>query len=95
MEAYDDLFLTMEGFGQWNAYAWLSDAGGGKMTSAAAETKMRGSRKWWSQEEGLALFLVIDRFVPGWANQAFAAQPSLGIDLLRQAVAEKSSPSGG
>jgi hypothetical protein len=90
---YDDLFLTLEGFGQWNGYAWLSDPKGGAMTPAAAETKMRGSRKWWSQEEGLGLFLVIDRFVPNWASQAFAAKPALGVDLLRQAVAERPSPS--
>jgi hypothetical protein len=84
---YDDLFLTMEGFGQWSAYAWLSDPKGGVMTQAAAQAKMRGSRKWWSQEEGLALFLVIDRFVPGWAQRAFGNPPAMGIDLLRQAIA--------
>ena len=38
---YDDLFLTMEGFGQWAAYAWLSNPGGGGMTSAAAQAKSR------------------------------------------------------
>lgn len=83
--AYDDIFLTMEGFGQWNAYAWLADPKGGAMSPAAALKKMRGST-WWSQDEGLALFLVIDRFVPGWAAQAFASPPKLGIDLLREAV---------
>ena len=83
---YDDLFLTMEGFGQWAAYAWLSDPKGGGMTSAAAQAKMRGSRRWWSQEEGLALFLVIDRFLPGWAQRAFGNPPSMGIEMLRQAV---------
>ena len=83
---YDDLFLTMEGFGQWAAYAWLSDPKGGAMTSAAAQAKMRGSRRWWSQEEGLALFLVIDRFLPRWAHRAFGNPPSMGIEMLRQAV---------
>ena len=76
----------MEGFGQWAAYAWLSDPQGGGMTTAAAQTKMRGSRRWWSQEEGLALFLVIDRFLPGWAQRAFGNPPSMGIEMLRQAV---------
>lgn len=90
---YDDLFLTLEGFGQWNAYAWLSDPRGGGLTTAAAEAKMRGGH-WWSQEEGLALFLVIDRFVPNWASKAFAAPPALGIDLLRQAVSGQAKPSG-
>jgi hypothetical protein len=83
---YDDLFLTMEGFGQWAAYAWLSDPKGGGMAAAAARTKMRGSRRWWSQEEGLALFLAIDRLLPSWAQRAFGNPPSMGIEMLRQAV---------
>lgn len=83
---YDDIFLTMEGFGQWVAYTWLSDPRGGRMTAAEAEAMIRGSRRWWSQEQGLALFLVIDRFVPNWAQQAFGKPPALGIDLLRKAV---------
>jgi len=85
---WDDIYLTMEGFGQWNAYAWLSDPKGGGMSRDAARDKMRGKRRWWSQEEGLGLFLVIDRFVPDWPIQAFAARPKLGIDLLREAVAK-------
>jgi hypothetical protein len=84
---YDDLFLTMEGFGQWSAYAWLSDPRGGGLAPAAARSKMRGSRKWWSQEEGLAMFLVIDRLAPGWARQAFGNPPAMGIEMLRRAVA--------
>ena len=84
LKPYDDLFLTMEGFGQWVAYAWLADPRGGGLTPAAAQSKMRGSRRWWSQDEGLALFLVIDRFLPNWPAQAFAEEPALGIDLLRQ-----------
>ncbi|HET7708872.1 MAG TPA: hypothetical protein VFK50_04975 [Sphingomicrobium sp.] len=82
---YDDLFLTMEGFGQWVAYAWLADTKGGGMEAAAARDKMKGTR-WWTQTEGLALFLVIDRFVPDWPQRAFAKKPALGIDLLRLAV---------
>jgi hypothetical protein len=89
---YDDIFLTMEGFGQWNAYAWLSDPRGGAMTTDAAREKMRGKGKWWTQEEGLGLFLVIDRFVPNWASQAFGSTPELGIDLLREAVAAAPAP---
>ena len=90
---YDDLFLTMEGFGQWVAYAWLADPGGGQMEAGAARDRMAGTR-WWSQEEGLALFLVIDRFLPDWPQRAFAAKPALGIDLLRLAAADppKGSP---
>jgi hypothetical protein len=76
----------MEGFGQWAAVAWLSDAMGGRMTPAAAKDRMRGSRKWWSQDEGLALFLVIDRLLPTWSQQAFGSPPALGIEMLREAT---------
>lgn len=84
---YDDIFLTMEGFGQWVAYAWLADPAGGGMGRDAARDRMKGGR-WWTQIEGLALFLVIDRFVPDWNERAFSAQPALGIDLLRLAAAQ-------
>jgi hypothetical protein len=86
-KAYDDIFLTMEGFGQWVGYAWLSDPRGGAVSGEAARQRMRGSRRWWSQEEGLALFIVINRFVPHWPQRAFAVRPALGIALLREAVA--------
>jgi hypothetical protein len=85
-QPYDDIFLTMEGFGQWVAYAWLSDPKGAAMTTNAAREKMQGKRGWWSQEEGLGLFLVIDRFVPKWAEKAFGSPPKLAIDLLREAA---------
>lgn len=85
---FDDLFLTSEGFGQWVAYAWLADPKGGGMSLEAAREKMRGKRRQWSQEEGLGLFLVIERFVPDWPARIFAPQPALGIDLLRLAVRE-------
>jgi hypothetical protein len=91
-QPYDEIFLTMEGFGQWVAYAWLSDPKGGGLTLAEAQTKMRGGRRWWSQDTGFSAFLVIDRFVPDWPARAFAPRPALAIDLLRIAAAEKGSP---
>jgi hypothetical protein len=89
---YDDLFLTMEGIGQWMGYSWLADPKGGGLERADARNKMRGSRKWWSQDEGLALFLVIDRLVPDWPTRAFSQNPALGIDLLKIAAAKSPAP---
>jgi hypothetical protein len=83
---YDDIFLTMEGLGQWVAYSWLSDPRGAAMKPIDAENGMRGGHRWWSQDEGLGLFLVIDRFLPNWASQAFAKEPVLGIDMLKEIV---------
>lgn len=84
---YDDLFLTMEGVGQWLNYEWQRDPMGGNLAPLAAQEKTRGrGQRYWTQDEGLALFLVIDRFLPNWASQAFAPNPKLGIDMLREAV---------
>ena len=85
-QPYDEIFLTMEGFGQWAAYSWLSDPRGGGLSSQAAQDKMRGSRRWWSQDTGFSAFLVIDRFVPGWPALAFGERPAQAIDLLRLIV---------
>ena len=85
---YDEIFLTMEGFGQWVAYAWLADPRGGRLTAAEAQAKMRGGRRWWSQDTGFSAFLVIDRFVPDWPSRMFAPKPALAVDLLKIAVAD-------
>ena len=82
----DDMFLTLEGVGQWAGYSWLADPHGRGLGAADAIDDARGSRKWWSQEEGLALLLVIDRLLPGWQRKIFAPQPATGIDLLAEAV---------
>ena len=86
---YDEIFLTMEGFGQWVAYAWLADTRGEGLAPAEAQSKMRGGRRWWSQDTGFSAFLIIDRFVPDWPSLAFASEPALAVDLLRMAAAEK------
>lgn len=87
-KSYDDLFLTMEGIGQWLAYAWLADPAGGRMSAMDARNKMRGRKTWWSQDEGLGLLLVIDRFLPSWPVQAFGTHPVLAAELLGQVASE-------
>lgn len=82
----DDAFLSLEGVGQWVAYAWLSHPEGGGMDREAAIRTMLGSRRWWVQDEGLALFLVIARLLPEWPALAFS-EPSTGaLELLARAV---------
>ena len=84
----DDVWLCMEGVGQWDAYAWLSHPEGGKMERDAAIKKMVGRGRWWTQDEGLALILAVDRLMPGWPKDEFHV-PALGAtDLLEKAVGE-------
>ena len=82
----DDVFLTMEGLGQWLAYAWYVSPRGGGIDRATALREVRRKRNQWSQDEGLGLFLVIDRLVPGWQRDVFAANPVLAEALLARAA---------
>lgn len=82
----DSVWLSMEGAGQWTGYAWLKHPKGGGMSAQEAIDKMRGRKRPWSQDEGLALFLVVDRLLPEWPSLVFR-RPSIGaVELLEQAI---------
>jgi hypothetical protein len=84
--ALDDVFLTMEGLGQWVAYWWLTSPQGMNVDASIAQREMRRGGKRWTQDEGLALFLVVDRLVPNWQSRVFAAQPAMAEALLAAAA---------
>jgi len=78
----EDLFLNMEGVANWAGYrVALREI----KNSADAITFMRRARSW-SQDEGLALFLIIDSLLPGWQPAVFATTPASVFDLLRKAT---------
>jgi hypothetical protein len=82
----DDAFLSFEGAGQWVGYAWLiHPRGGGVRPDAALAGMRRGGRKW-TQDEGLALFLVLDRLLPGWPSRVFGQHQAGATELLTAAV---------
>jgi acetyl esterase/lipase len=90
----DDLFLSMEGAGQMTAVLWLSHPEGGRMERAAAIEKMRGRRRWWSQEEGLGIFLVLDRLLPAWPSLVFGETSAGALELLERAIAARDVETG-
>lgn len=67
----DEVSLTTEGLGQWVAFAWLTK--GRKLRASLVLSKLRGP--FWSQDEGLAIFLVLDRLVPNWQKSLLSASP--------------------
>jgi hypothetical protein len=82
----DGVFKALEGVGQWTGFAWLSHPEGGRLERDAAITRMLGRRHRWTQDEGLALFLVIDRLLPGWPALAFTDPAPDALELLERAV---------
>jgi hypothetical protein len=79
----EDLFLNMEGVANWAAYRLARRESAGFPDAIAF---MRRGGKRWSQDEGLALFLVIDAAVPEWQSEVFGSTPVSVIDLLSKAV---------
>ena len=84
--ALDEVFLSMEGLGQWAGYAWLADARGANVDPAVALKEMRRGGKHWTQEEGLAIFMVLDRLLPQWQGRFFRSEPSTLEEALAAAV---------
>ncbi|MBV8517422.1 MAG: hypothetical protein JO197_08475 [Acidobacteria bacterium] len=82
----DATWLSMEGAGQWAGYAWLADPAGGHLERDAAVKRMLGSRKYWSQDEGLALFLTVDRLLPEWPSLVFHSPSAGALELLERAA---------
>jgi hypothetical protein len=80
----EGLFLTMEGVGQWAAYRLARTQAGS--SDAEALRLVRDNRKYWSQDEGLALFLLVDVLVPGWQSRVFSATPASPVTLLEEAL---------
>jgi len=72
------------GMGQFVGYSYLIHPSGAARAPDAALAQMR--TKWWSQEEGLAILLVVSRLVPDWRQRAFADKPATALDLLALAA---------
>lgn len=79
------LLLDLEGAAQWAAMAHAANTT--RLGAEARQNLVRGSREYWSQEQGLALYLVLDALVPGWQDRMFSPDPPSAFDLIERALA--------
>lgn len=84
----DDVFLTLEGTGNWAAWMWLTDPRGGRLSQADATTFVRGGGNRWSQDEGLGIMLAVDRLTPDWPALAFSPRGATADRLIARATAQ-------
>ncbi|HEX7241504.1 MAG TPA: hypothetical protein VF263_14600, partial [Longimicrobiaceae bacterium] len=80
----EDAFLNMEGAASWAAFRLAKSRAGA--ADAGVLAKVRGSGRWWSQDEGLALFLTLDSLLPGWQARVLGSEPASVFALLEEAV---------
>lgn len=87
LKSLDDIFLTMEGLGQFAGFYWLQHPSGANIPFGQAVEGMRRKRNQWSQEEGLAMFLILDKLAkPDWPHDLFGDTPQNIIELLKTAI---------
>jgi hypothetical protein len=85
----DDIFLSMEGVGQYVAVAWLIHPKGGKLSLDTAMQGFRRNGRQWSQEEGLATFLALTHITKiNWAEDMFGPNPKTIVTLIENALTE-------
>lgn len=83
----EDVFLTLEGSAQWAAHQWLIDPRGGAVDPRAAFGSFAWRGKWWSQNEGFALFMALDRLTSGsWKKHAFGDGAKTALQMLDEAI---------
>lgn len=82
----DDVFLTLEGSGNWAAWTWLTHPQGGRLSPDAATAFVRGGGRRWSQDEGLGVMLALERLTPDWPRLAFGPDGVTADQLIERAV---------
>lgn len=82
----EDVFLAMEGSAQWAAYRWARWQSAAEVTDEAVIRFVRADRKYWSQDEGLALYLLIDALVPEWQKRTFGETMTSPFVLLEESL---------
>ena len=85
----EPIWLTLEGSGQWLAFRWETDPRGGGVSATAVMPGFE-TDKWWSQREGLAAFLALERLTgTAWKQQAFGRGEKNVLQMLDEAIVDR------
>ncbi len=84
--ALDDVFLALEGTAVWVQGQMALDQAPRRQSWRQTLVSLAPFYRFWSQEEGMGLFLLIDRLTPGWKAQYFGSELPSPFETLRIAV---------
>ena len=82
----DDVFLALEGSAMWVEFQSALRFAPQGQSHLDTLRKLSERTNAWSQSEGLGLFLLIDRFRPGWQTQFFGNELPSPFEVLRNAL---------
>jgi hypothetical protein len=81
--AVEDIFLNMEGAAEWARLKYHQKMRKpGLEDDAAIIAFLRGKENSWSQDEGFALVLLLDKERPGWQEHVLSAEHAALFELL-------------
>jgi hypothetical protein len=79
----EEIFLALEGTGMWAHFQMARDHAPASETMQTTLMNLAQRMNAWSQVESLALFLLIDRLVPGWQAHFFVPNPPSPFAVLQ------------
>lgn len=85
----EELFLNMEGAGEWARFKYHQAEPGNTMSDAEIISFIRGRENSFSQDEGLALVLLLEKEVPGWQSQLLGPEMASPLKLLEGKAGER------
>jgi hypothetical protein len=88
-EGYSDLeglFLNMEGVAEWVRFKSYQADPSWPSADGDIIAFLRGQENNWSQDEGLALVLLLDRMVPDWKRQILSPTMPSPWAILREEI---------
>jgi hypothetical protein len=67
-------------------YLWLTHPKGGNIKINTAIEGVRRKKKWWSQDEGFALFLILGQLSKpqSWAREVFGEKTESVVSLINK-----------
>lgn len=87
----DDIFLSLEGSAMWSQYRIMLKNVPNRKNDEETLFWLLERTPAWSQEEGLALLLLIDRFDPDWKSRFFERELPSAWQYLKGLIAIKRS----
>jgi hypothetical protein len=82
----EDVFLSMEGMAMWVQFRTARARASADEDWMQTLVTLSARHDAWSQEHGLALVLLLDRFVPGWQARLLSPDFPSPFAILREAV---------
>ena len=83
LKMIDDIWLTMEGVGQYAMFEYFINPRGANLTEEKAIKAVKTNS--WSQEEGFAMFYLLSKYEKSnlWANDFFGSKMKTIIEVLK------------